>query len=171
MPLLDANCPLSSFRFWHCPARVTMEIFKASLEIITFIADTVHWVAGKFTRRPKSAPQPSSELEIHTNSSLLSLALKPLEPFLLLFTKHNVILLSLLLAAGVMIKLSWAHLGVFLVGIIFILAGAGHWVLTRKELEATGCLYYLLSAGSAFAFLAGVLLAGIAVLAVFAGLR
>lgn len=148
-----------------------MEIFKASLEILVFIADTVKWVVGKFTRRPKSAPQPSPELEIHTNSSLLSLALKPLEPFLLIFTKHNFILLAFLIAAVLMTKLSLARLGVFLVGIIFALAGAGHWVLTRKELDSTGCLYYLLSAGSAFAFLAGVLLAGIAVLAVFAGLR
>jgi hypothetical protein len=148
-----------------------MEIFKASLEILVFIADTVKWVAGKLTRRPKSVPQPSPELEIHTDSSLLSLALKPFEPFLLLFTKHNFIWLALLVVAVLMTKLSFARLGVFLVGIIFILAGAGHWVLTRKETDSTGCLYYLLSVGSAFAFLTGVLLAGLAVLAVLAGLH
>jgi hypothetical protein len=148
-----------------------MEIFKASLEIIEAIAEIIQWIVGKVTGRPKTASKRSQDDEADTPSSLLSIVLKPIEPFLLLFTKHSVILLALLVVYGLIFKLNLdKSFGVFFVGVIFALAGAGNLVETGKNVEEFNCVHYLLYAFSAAILLFGILVSVGALILIMIGI-
>jgi len=147
-----------------------MEILKISIEIIEMIVEIIKWIVEKLTRRSKIVAQRNLDVEWSTTTSFLSIALKPLEPFLILFTKHSIILLAFLVVYGLMIKLQldWG-IGVFFIGFIFALAGAGNFVLIRKDTENAHCLDHLLYAFSASILLFGVLVSLGALLLMIAG--
>jgi hypothetical protein len=147
-----------------------MDILTVSIEIIKTIVDFIKWVTEKATRRPKIASQRAQEAEWDTPSSLLSIVLKPVEPFLILFTNHSIILLALFVVGGLMVKLNLdGRIGVFFIGIIFALGGAGNMVITGKDTEDFSCLHYLLYMFSASILLFGVLVSMGALLLMIVG--
>ena len=147
-----------------------MDILTVSIEIIKTIVDIAKWITGKITRRPNLASQRSLDEEWDTSTSLLSIMLKPVEPILILFSKSNIILLALLVVGGLMVKLHLAaRVGVFFIGIIFALGGAGNLVITQKDTEDTSCLHYLLIAFSASILLFGMLISMAALLIMIGG--
>jgi hypothetical protein len=69
-----------------------------------------------------------------------------------------------------MVKLNLdERIGMFFIGIIFALGGAGNLVVTDKQTEDFGCTHYLLYALSAFILLFGVLVSMGALLLMIAG--
>jgi hypothetical protein len=135
-----------------------MDILTVSIEIIKAIVDVIKWVTEKATQRPKIATQRAQDVEWDTTSSLFSFVLKPVEPFLILFTNHSIILLALLVVGGLMVKLNLdGRIGVFFIGIIFALGGAGNLLVIRKDTEDVSCTHSLLYTFSASILLFGVL--------------
>ena len=150
--------------------KISMEIIKISIEIIEMIVGIIKWIAEKLTRRPKITHQRDLGVETSTTTSLLSIALKPLEPFLILFTKHSIILLALLGVYGLMVKFQLdERIGIFFIGCIFAFAGAGNLVITQKDTENAHCLHYLLYTFSASILLFGILVSIGALLLMIAG--
>jgi hypothetical protein len=159
LPVTPAVGPPGKLQYLSFPFRGdVVDILTVSIEIIQTIVDVFKWVIEKATRRPKIAAQRAQDFEWDTTSSLLSIVLKPAEPFLILFTNHSIILLALLVVGGLMVKLNLDRgIGVFLIGLIFALGGAGNLVVIRKDTEDVSCIHYLLYTSSISILLFGML--------------
>jgi hypothetical protein len=140
-----------------------MDILSISAEILQIILEIGEWITRKLTRQaePESPPPTAKKL---------------LERFLILFTKHSMVWLGFIVVGGLMFGLHLdARIGVFLIGVIFTLAGTGQLVILRKDMgEAdmgeSNCLHYILYAVSAFVLLSGVLISIGALSLVIAGI-
>ena len=93
-----------------------------------------------------------------------------MERFLIVFSKRGVALLALLAAGGLVFGLHLdERIGVFLMGILFALAGAGQLAATRKDMGYANCLRYFIYALSASVLLFGVFISMVALLMILAG--